>query len=258
MRLAVLSDIHGNPIALDAVLQDVQSTGGADLFLLLGDLVAIGYDPIGVLERIAALPNVCCVQGNTDRYVVTGQRPHPSIEDAQADPELVSRIVEVANSFAWTQGVISAGGWFNWLAGLPLEQRFDLSDGTRLLGVHVAPGQDDGVGIHPRLSDVELAEHVANAQADLICVGHTHWPLDRTVSGGRVINSGSVSNPAAFDLRASYAIIEATAEGLRVEHRRVAYDVEAVIEAVERSHHPSGAFIISHFRGERRPWWSYS
>jgi hypothetical protein len=78
------------------------------------------------------------------------------------------------------------------------------------------------------------------------------------VSGGRVINSGSVSNPAAFDLRASYAIIEATAEGLRVEHRRVAYDVEAVIEAVERSHHPSGAFIISHFRGERRPWWSYS
>jgi predicted phosphodiesterase len=72
MRLAVLSDIHGNPIALDAVLEDVQSTGGADLFLLLGDLVAIGYDPIGVLERIAALPNVRSVQGNTDRYVVTG------------------------------------------------------------------------------------------------------------------------------------------------------------------------------------------
>lgn len=108
------------------------------------------------------------------------------------------------------------------------------------------------------MSDAELAEHVVNGQADLICVGHTHWPLDRTVSGGRVINSGSVSNPAAFDLRASYAAIEATSDGFHAEHRRVSYDVEAVIEAVERSHHPSGAFIISHFRGQRRPWWSDS
>ncbi|MBV9173335.1 MAG: metallophosphoesterase family protein, partial [Chloroflexi bacterium] len=191
-----LSDIHGNPIALEAVLRDVQSTGGADLFLLLGDLVAIGYDSIGVLERIAALPNVCCVQGNTDRYVVTGERPYPSVADVQADPRLVSRIVEVAHSFAWIQGVIAAGGWFDWLAALPLEQRFDLPDGTRLLAVHVAPGQNDGLGIHPRLSDADLADQVANAAADLICVGHTHWPLDRTVTGGRVINSGNVSNPA--------------------------------------------------------------
>lgn len=256
MRLALLSDIHGNPIALDAVLHDVESSGGADLFLLLGDLVAIGYDPVGVLERIAALRNARTVQGNTDRYVVTGQRPPPSIEEVQGDPRLVSRIVEVANSFAWTQGVVSAGGWFEWLAALPLEQRFELPDGRRLLAVHVAPGQNDGLGIHPRLTDADLAEHVANAQADLICVGHTHWPLDRTVTGGRVINSGSVSNPAPFDLRASYAVIEATSEGFHVEHRRVAYDVDAVIEAVERSHHPSGAFIISHFLGQRRPWWS--
>jgi hypothetical protein len=89
-----------------------------------------------------------------------------------------------------------------------------------------------------------------------VCVGHTHWPIDRTVAGVRVINTGSVSNPLALDLRASYALIDATKAGYRVEHRRVAYDVEAVIQAVERSRHPSGSFIISHFRGERRPWWA--
>jgi len=72
----------------------------------------------------------------------------------------------------------------------------------------------------------------------------------------RVINTGSVSNPLSLDLRASYALIDATEAGYRVEHRRVAYDVEAVIQAVERSRHPSGSFIISHFRGERRPWWA--
>jgi hypothetical protein len=53
-----------------------------------------------------------------------------------------------------------------------------------------------------------------------------------------------------------YALIDATEAGYRVEHRRVEYDVEAVIQAVERSRHPSGSFIISHFRGERRPWWA--
>ncbi len=72
----------------------------------------------------------------------------------------------------------------------------------------------------------------------------------------RVINTGSVSNPVALDLRASYALIDASEAGYRVEHRRVAYDVEVEIEAVERSRHPSGSLIISHFRGDRRPWWA--
>jgi hypothetical protein len=54
------------------------------------------------------------------------------------------RLVEVAHGFAWTQGVITAAGWLNWLTALPLELRLELRDGTRLLAVHVAPGQDDG------------------------------------------------------------------------------------------------------------------
>ena len=77
MRVAILSDEHGNSITLDAVLADVAARGGADRFLVLGDLVAIGHDPIGVLERLTALPDVRFVQGNTDRFVVTGQRPVP-------------------------------------------------------------------------------------------------------------------------------------------------------------------------------------
>ncbi len=53
MRMALLSDIHGNSIALDAVLGDIQSQGGVDAYLILGDLAAIGHGPIGALERIA-------------------------------------------------------------------------------------------------------------------------------------------------------------------------------------------------------------
>jgi hypothetical protein len=152
--------------------------------------------------------------------------------------------------------VVTAGGWLDWLTGLPLEQRLELEDGTRLFATHVAPDQDDGLGIHPKLSDEELTLLVAHAAADLVCVGHTHWPVDRTAGGVRVINTGSVSNPIAFDLRASYALLESTAAGYRIEHRRVVYDVAAVISEIERSRHPAGGHIISHFRAERRPWWA--
>ena len=89
MRIAILSDIHGNSIALDAVLGDLERRGGADQHWLLGDLVAMGPDPIGVLERITALPNASFVRGNTDRYLVTGERPPPTIEAAVGDPELI-------------------------------------------------------------------------------------------------------------------------------------------------------------------------
>jgi putative phosphoesterase len=249
MRLALLSDLHGNPIALDAVLADVDRQGGVDRFVVLGDLVAIGYDPVGVLERLVALPGVLFVQGNTDRYVVTGQRPYPSFEDVAADTSLIPRLVEVAHSFAWTLGVVTAAGWLDWLAALPLEQRFTLPDGTDVLATHVAPGQDDGPGIHLALSDAELAALVGAAAADLVCVGHTHRPLDRVTGGIRVVNAGSVSNPATPDLRASYAMVAATPLGYSVHHQRVAYDYQAVIAAVERSRHPSGAYIINHFRG---------
>ena len=67
MRIALLSDIHGNSVALDAVLRDVQAQGNADEYWILGDLVAIGPDPIGVLERLSELEEAFYVRGNTDR-----------------------------------------------------------------------------------------------------------------------------------------------------------------------------------------------
>lgn len=86
MRLAIFSDIHGNPIALDAVLADIRARGGVDAYLVLGDLAAIGYDPVSVLERLVALPNVRFVRGNTDRYVVTDERPPPTLQDVRRNP----------------------------------------------------------------------------------------------------------------------------------------------------------------------------
>ncbi len=125
MRLAILSDVHGNPIALDAVLGDIEARGGVDGYLVLGDLVAQGYDPAAVLRRLAALPDARCVRGNTDRYVLTGDRARPAVAEAQADSGVVPTLVAVAQGFAWTSGYLAATGWIDWLATLPLELRLD-------------------------------------------------------------------------------------------------------------------------------------
>lgn len=250
MRLAILSDIHGNPLALDAVLTDIQSQGEVDAYWVLGDVVALGYDPVTPLERITALSHARFTRGNTDRYVVTGDLPIQP-EKALEDPTLLSQVIEAVSSFSWTRGYLSATGWLDWLTNLPLEVRFTLPDGTRLLGVHASPGRDDGPGIHPRHSDDQLEQRLAGCEADLVLVGHTHVPLDRQVGRIRIVNLGSVSNPVTPRLQATYVLLEADEHGYSIQLRRVDYDREAVIKAIERSSHPTPSFLIGFMRGER-------
>jgi predicted phosphodiesterase len=152
---------------------------------------------------------------------------------------------------------VSQAGWLEWLSELPLEQRTLLPDGTRLLGVHASPGRDDSPGFSPDRDPAEMERLLSGCGADLVCVGHTHAPLDMTVGGTRVVNPGSVSNPymrgtAPPDLRAGYAFLQASADGYTIEHRRVDYDREAVVTALERLRHPGAPFIIRCLRGQHR------
>jgi len=200
MRIALLSDIRGNSIALEAVLEDIQAQGDVNAYWVLGDLAAIGYDPVGVLERLAELPQARLIRGNTDHYLVTGERPKPTIEECEANPALWSACVEAASSFSWTQGAVMVTGRVESLAGLPLENRIVLPDGTRVLCVHASPGRDDGQGVHPGVSKKALKLLVAENEADLVCVGHTHWPMDMRIDGVHLVNVGSVSNSFPPDL----------------------------------------------------------
>ncbi len=255
MKIAVLSDIHGNSIALKAVLADIRARGSVDEYWILGDLAAIGYDPIGTLKQVTALPNVHVVRGNTDRYLVTGEFPPPTFDEVKADPQLLSRFAQVRQSFAWTQGAVTAAGWSEWLAALPLDKRAMLPDGSRVLCVHASPGSDDGRGVCPDSSMSELQSLVAGCNADLVFVGHHHWAMDLNVGDVRLINPGRISNPFPPDLRASYAILHADEERHRIEHRRVDYDHEAVIAELKRVRHPAAEYIIAFLRGQYdQPW----
>ena len=250
MRLAILSDIHGNSIALDAVLADLQSQGEVDAYWVLGDFAALGYDPVTPLENITALPHASFTRGNTDRYVVTGDLPVQP-EQALQDPTLLPQVIEAARSFSWTRGYLSAAGWLDWLTNVPLEVRLTLPDGTRLLGVHASPGRDDGPGIQYKHSDGELEQRLAGCEADLVIVGHTHVPLDRRVGRKHVINLGSISNPVTPGLQATYALLDADEQGYHIQLRCVDYDREAVIKAIEHSRHPTPSFLTGFMSGER-------
>lgn len=255
MKIALLADIHGNSVALDAVLADIQARGGVDGYWILGDLASIGYDPAGVLQRLTALPNALWIRGNADRYVFTQDRPDPTPEQVQQNPELAQVLAEVSGSFAWTQGYLDATGWLDWLRNLPLEQRLMLPNGQRVLLVHAAPGTDDGWGLNPSLTDDEFYAEIANSDADLICVGHFHLAISRRLNGVHVVNPGCVSNSFPPDLRAAYAILTADAAGYDVRFYRVQYDMTEAIARAKASSNPGAAYFIRFYEGKVRASW---
>jgi predicted phosphodiesterase len=200
----MLSDVHGTTQPLEAVLADL---GDVDEVWVLGDLVALGPDPVGAYERLRALPNARFTRGNTDRFV---------FEDLPR-----------GETFVWTREQLGPER-VAWLESLPLEVRMTLADGTELIGVHASPGRDDGDGVR---ADNQLDE----VDADLVFTGHTHVRTDRTVGRTRYVNLGSVALPPEGETRASYVLVD---DG-RVERRLVDYDHDAVLAALRTSGNPA-------------------
>jgi len=246
MRIALLADIHGNAIALEAVLADITRKGGVDGYWILGDLVALGPDPNGVLQQLMHLPELRLIRGNTDRYVVSGDRPSPTLEEAREDSSLLPPLVEVANTFAWTQGMVTASGWLQWLKDLPVELRITLPDGSRFLGVHASPGRDDGLGISPEMKESDIQELFSACDANLVCMGHTHLPMERRWNGIHLVNPGAVSLSLTPNRYACYAVLEATKDDYSISHHEVSFDRQHVIDQLNQLGHPGRAFLIRH------------
>ncbi len=240
MRYALLADIHGNSIGLDAVLADIEAKGGVDTYILLGDYAVIGPDPVGVLERLHALPKAICICGNGETYLTNLP---------------FAGHVETNTSFSWTRGCVTQAGWYEWLISLPLEQRLTLPDGTALLAVHASPGTNNGDGLCPHHSDEEVMAMFGQAAESLILVGHTHTPQQRRINGRHIVNPGSIGNPLGKDTRACYGILEAESTGYSLSLHRVAYEVDAVLRQLESVHHPVPAYIQTFYRGEYIPRW---
>lgn len=248
MRIAMLSDIHGNSIALDAVLEDIQLQGDIDEYWVLGDLFNQGYDPVGVVERLARLSPLRCVSGNTDRYSIVGGRRGPSFERLMANPDLMQMLESAEQGNGWARGAVTATGWYEWLRDMPFEQRLTLPDGTRLLGVHASLMSDELVVVKGVTTEEEAAEMFPDCQADLVFAGHAHAESDVTFNGVRFITLGGIANSLTSDKRAKYAILEADESGYKVIRRPVEFDYASVIDAIKAAHHPSEPWLLKFYQ----------
>ncbi|MHB1134204.1 MAG: metallophosphoesterase family protein [Chloroflexota bacterium] len=220
MRIAVLSDIHGNLHALRAVLEDIDAQG-VDRVYCLGDLVGYGAYPNEVIELIRerAIPTV---MGNYDEGVGFDNEECGCAYKG----EEARRLGDV--SLRWTQARVTPVNKA-WLRSLYPQIRFE-AEGKRVLLVHGSPRKINEYFYEdrPETSFLRLAQ---SAETDVLVMGHTHLPYTKEVGGVLFVNDGSVGKPKDGDTRACYAMLEL---GTRpsATFRRVAYDVDAAAVAV--------------------------
>ncbi len=240
MRLALLSDIHGNLIALDAVLADLAGQGTMDAYWLLGDYAAHGTRPTEVIQRVRALPNASFLSGNTDRYLVSGARGKVKPQTAETYPTFAADLRSREAVYAWGVEHL-AWAEFEFLAGLRGELEMNIPGYGWLLGYHGTPGNDEGL-LYPDTPTEEVLDHLSDREGRLGVGGHTHRPMDRDFGAWRVVNPGSVGLPHGGQ-EAQYAIATFEGGSLTLDMRRVAFDWEAVIADAHALAYPDVAWL---------------
>ncbi len=236
MRFLLLSDVHANRPALEAVLRDVGAREPVAAMYHLGDLVGYAPWPNEVIEMIQAA-GIAGVSGNYDTTVAAGYK-HCGCRSENAHQEDIAH-----QSFTWTLAHTSEDSK-RFLAGLPF--RMDI----RPLGGHCAGptirllhGNQvlNTVYVTEDRSDEFLhtmAERMGAHAGDVIAVGHTHKPWHRVVNDVHFVNTGSVGRPKDGDPRAGYVLLDVTEKGVVVEFVRVEYDVEEAARAIVASELP--------------------
>jgi predicted phosphodiesterase len=240
-RLAILSDVHGNLAALRAILADVEAQGAPDAVWVLGDLAVFCPWPVETLARLRAIPNVAFLRGNTDRYLVTGQRPVAWVHSPDDWAAMPAKLAEREANFRWAVERLSYAD-YEFLRDLPLQLEMDVPGYGRVVAVHATPTDDESV-LWPDTPDDQIRPYLSGLDARLLLCGHTHHPMDRSVDGVRIVNDGSVGLPTDGDHRAAYALLDFDASECAVTLRRVAYDHEAVIAELERVNHPAQKWV---------------
>jgi putative phosphoesterase len=232
MRLAILSDIHGNLPALQAVLADLEAQGGADKIWVLGDLAAFGAQPAECIQILRDLPNSQTIRGNTDRYLCYGHRPKfKAPHDEESWNTFAQRIARADHDLRWGMEHLT---WAEAEFLLKLDSALGLEvEGFGwVLAYHAAPNDDESL-LPPDVDEDTLADALLDAEGRLIFGGHTHLPMDRTVGYKRMVNPGSVGLPFDGDPRAAYLIASFTGAEVALTWRRVDYEREAALAQAE-------------------------
>jgi predicted phosphodiesterase len=231
MKIALLSDVHANLQALDAVLADIASHPDVAATYHLGDLVGYQAHPNEVIARLAER-GISGVSGNYDstaahRYKHCGCRADTPEQEALAH-----------ESFAWTLANVSETSRAA-LAALPF--RLELkplgghTSGPTLHLMHATPTNNLVYVTADRTDDFlrKMGEQAGAKSGDLVAFGHTHKPWQRDVDGVLYVNTGSVGRPKDGDPRAGWTLLTINESGVSAEQQRVTYDVEGACAAIK-------------------------
>lgn len=229
MRLAVVSDIHGNLSALEAVA-DSLAKDHPNLVIHAGDVVVTGPRPAEVVDRIRGL-GWTGVVGNTDEML---WNEAARSEQFQRAPKIRDWLAVLFDTLApWAKDRLSTKD-LRWLRTLPRVQRIG-----RVVVMHASP-HDLWRAPMPDASQSEFSTMYGNLEADIVVYGHVHRPFIRNLGPLTVVNSGSVALPYDGDRRPSYVLIDNGAAQIR----RVEYDLGPEQRAIRESSFPLGEWLI--------------
>ncbi|QYR22528.1 metallophosphoesterase family protein [Paenibacillus sp. sptzw28] len=230
MKLAFISDIHGNAVALEAVLEDIKEKM-VDRIYVLGDICYRGPDPKQCIDRIRSLQTEA-IKGNADEWVVRGVSPGEV-------PETVIDMMNLERS--WTISRLDRHD-IDYLDRLPTTLDLNV-EGVTISAFHATPESLFEI-VPPDAGDEFLkGKLMSAAEADVFIYAHIHRPYIRYIEGKVLINTGSVGLPFDGLRKASYAIIEVNGGRIGTSIERVPFDAEEVIRRYANEHYPNSEMM---------------
>jgi putative phosphoesterase len=220
----VLSDVHGNAAALDAVRKAIKAAR-PDAILVCGDLCLNGPEPAAAVDGLREMEasGAIVMSGNTDVAVT-------DFDYAAAFPWLTDGVPDAFQAAAeWAHDELGDER-VDWLRRLPSERRLRIED-TMLLACHASPGSQTQ-GFDTGLDPTVTIERVARTDARVICCGHTHMPEVRDLGWKLIVNDGSAGYIFDGDPTASWALITLDGVDVAAEIKRTAFDALAVANAI--------------------------
>jgi putative phosphoesterase len=241
--LAILSDIHGNLPALEAVLADLTNFE-IDHVIVPGDVINFGPFSRQTAELVIE-KGWPVIRGNNEFFLIDYKTPRAPNEwnDAVQFAPTAWLIQQFDRKLRTTIGA--------WPDALNLRFR----DAPPILVCH-GTSQSPWDSIYSTLTDEEIEKLLSSVEADFVICGHTHLPMDRQADKWRIFNPGSVGVPLDGLHSASYMILEGNQQGWRPTFRRVPFDYEAVFDEFERSGYnreagPIGRLVVEIYKTAR-------
>jgi predicted phosphodiesterase len=253
MRLAVLSDIHGNLTALEVVLADLEAAGSADIIWCLGDLAAFGPRPAECIRRVREMREAFgkekfhVIGGNTDRYMVTGERPKQVAKDEDEFKPLANAWNERDTGLNWGVSQLSYEDYEFLKKRLGREVSHEAEGYGWVVGYHAIPGDDEGY-LLPDTPEHEVLDMLLDREGRLAIGGHIHRQMDRDLGSWRVLNVGSIGMSFDNPGFAQWALLTFENGDVTVDLRNIPYDAQSVIDDLYAIGYPAPEWMGKRLR----------